>query len=343
MRAPMPPEPGFLPLRLASRAFTRVFMKPGGGPGDDELREAVAGKVVLVTGASYGIGEASARKLGEAGAEVLLVARSRDRLEELGAGIAESGGAAHVHPCDLGDVDAVEALAAAVIEQHGHVDAVVNNAGKSIRRSIELSYDRFHDFQRTIDINYLGPVRLVLGLLPSMRERGAGHVVNVSTLGVRMPPTPRWAAYQASKAAFDVWLRSLAPEMRRDGVTCTSIYLALVHTRMSAPTPSLRNMPGLSPDEAAELVCRAIVERPREIEPWWVGLAGPALDAVRGPWERANALYYRLTADSGASARAAREPTAEEPRDDEEAFEQSGAFGPVPGELGVSSGGEPAP
>ena len=338
----MAADPGFLPLRLASRALTRVFMNPGGGPDEDKLRRNVEGKVVLITGASYGIGEASALKLGEAGATVILVARSRERLEEVAERIAASGGSADVQPCDMTDPASVEALTASLLDRHGFVDVVVNNAGKSIRRSIELSYDRFHDFERTIEVNYLGPVRLLLALLPAMRERGEGHVVNVSTLGVRLPPTPRWAAYISSKAAFDVWLRSLGPEMRRDGVSYTSIYLGLVHTRMSAPTPEFRNMPGMSAEQAADLVCKAIVERPREIEPWWVGLTGPALDAVRGPWERVNALYYRLTADSRASAEAAKAP-ADDARDDEEAWEQSGAVGPVPGELGSPIGGEPAP
>jgi NAD(P)-dependent dehydrogenase (short-subunit alcohol dehydrogenase family) len=270
------------------------------------------------------------------------VARSRERLEEVAEQIADGGGTANVLPCDLTDPASVDSLGAAVLEQHGFVDVVVSNAGKSIRRSIELSYDRFQDFERTIEINYLGPVRLLLALLPEMRRRGEGHIVNVSTLGVRLPPTPRWAAYISSKAAFDVWLRSLGPEMRREGVTYTSIYLGLVHTRMSAPTPEFQNMPGMTPEQAAELVCKAIVDRPREIEPWWVGLTAPALEAIRGPWERANALYYRLTTDSQASARAAQTSPADDARDDEEAFERSGAIGPVPGELGSSTGGEPA-
>ena len=318
-------------------------MNPGGAPGEEPLREAVEGKVVLITGASYGIGEATALRLGNAGARVLLVARSRERLEELTERIAELGGTAHVHTCDLADPDAVERLAADVLDEHGRVDVLVSNAGKSIRRSIELSYERFHDFRRTIDINYLGPVQLVLALLPSMRGRREGHIVNVSTLGVRIPPTPRWAAYLSSKAAFDVWLRCLAPEMRRYGVTYTSVYLALVHTRMSDPTPILRDMPGLSPDQAAGLVCRAIVERPREIEPWWVSLTAPALQVARGPWELANSLVYGLTADSRASAGAAREPAVAESRDDEEAHERHGVISPVPGGLGSSGAGEPAP
>src|SRR5688500_9713360 len=169
-------------------------MDARGGPSDDDLREAVEGRVVLVTGASFGIGEATALKLGEAGATVLLAARSRERLEEVAAAIEAAGGSAHVHPCDVGQVDDVERFVAEVLETHGGVDVIVNNAGKSIRRSIELSYDRFQDFERTIDINYLGPVRLMIGLLPSMREREEGHIVNISTLGIRMPPTPRWAA-----------------------------------------------------------------------------------------------------------------------------------------------------
>jgi NAD(P)-dependent dehydrogenase (short-subunit alcohol dehydrogenase family) len=318
-------------------------MNPGGDPGEQRLREAVDGKVVLITGASYGIGEATALRLGRAGAMVVLVARSRERLEELAGRIAKSGGAAYVHTCDLADPEAVEGLATDVLDEHGRVDVVVSNAGKSIRRSIELSYERFHDFQRTININYLGPVRLVLALLPSMRERGEGHIVNVSTMGVRIPPTPRWAAYLSSKAAFDVWLRCLAPEMRRDGVTCTSVYLALVHTRMSDPTPIFRSMPGLSADQAAGLVCRGIVERPRDIEPWWVSLTAPALQVARGPWELANSLVYRLTTDSRASAEAAHEPHAAESRDDEEAHERRGRVSPVPGSLGRSWPGEPAP
>ena len=138
------------------------------------------------------------------------------------------------------------------LAQEGHVDVIVNNAGKSIRRSVELSYDRFHDFERTIGVNYLGPIRLLLALLPAMRARGAGHIVNVSTIGVLLATGRRAGrAYQASKAAFDVWLRSAAPELRTDGVTATSVYMALVHTRMSAPTPIFRHVPGLSAEQAA--------------------------------------------------------------------------------------------
>ncbi|WP_234391084.1 SDR family NAD(P)-dependent oxidoreductase [Nocardia suismassiliense] len=252
---------------IAERVATRLLY-PTSRPRAKTLREAVDGKIVLVTGASHGIGKASARKLGAAGAIVLLVARSADDLRQVAAEIEADGGTAHVYPADLTDMDAVERLARQFLDEHGHIDVVINNAGKSIRRSISDSYDRFHDFTRTIDINYLGPVRLLLTLLPDMRERKQGHIVNISTWGVLMPPAPQWAAYGASKSAFDVWLRSVAAEVSGDGVTTTSIYMPLVHTRMSAPTDFSR-VPGLTVDEASDLVCHAVTTRPREIAPWW--------------------------------------------------------------------------
>lgn len=301
---------GLLPLRAASQMASRV-LNPGGQPSEKALREAVQGKVVLVTGASYGIGEATARKLGAAGATVLLVARSRDRLEGLAREISQAGGTAIAYPADMSDADQVGALAEAVLERHGHVDVVVNNAGKSIRRSLELSSDRFHDFERTIAVNYLGPVKLVLALLPSMRARGGGHIVNVSTSGVRMPPAPRWSAYVASKSAFDVFIRTVALEAAGDGVTVSSVYMPLVHTRMSAPTPAFRYMPGLSADEAAGLVCKAVVERPREISPWWVGPLEAGTAVTRLPWETAMGIWNRVSGDTASASRKERTPTPE--------------------------------
>lgn len=181
----------------------------------DRLRAAVGGRTVLVTGASYGIGEATARRLAAAGATVLVVARSEERLGELTAAINAGGGRAVAYPTDLTDESAVSALTKQITEEHGPLDVVVSNAGKSLRRSLHHQYDRPHDFQRTIDVNYLGPVRLLLGLLPAMRDNGRGHVVNVSSVGVRVVPGPQWGAYQASKGAFDRWLRSVAPIARR--------------------------------------------------------------------------------------------------------------------------------
>jgi NAD(P)-dependent dehydrogenase (short-subunit alcohol dehydrogenase family) len=293
---------GSLPLRAASQVASRLTA-PGGRPAEKKLRDAVGGKVALVTGASYGIGEATARKLAAAGATVLLVARSGDTLRELEREMLHAGGRAYAHPTDLSDPELVEALVAEVLERHDHVDVLVNNAGKSIRRSIALSYDRFHDFERTIAINYLGPVRLVLAVLPSMRARGHGHIVNVSTAGVRMPPAPRWSAYVASKSAFDVFIRTVALEAAADGISVSSVYMPLVHTRMSAPTPAFRYVPGLSAGEAADLVCRAIVDRPKVISPWWVTAVEAGSAVTRRPWDTAMGLWNRVSGDTASAAR----------------------------------------
>jgi NAD(P)-dependent dehydrogenase (short-subunit alcohol dehydrogenase family) len=276
------------------------------------VRRAVAGKVVLVTGASYGLGEATARKLAAAGARVLLVARTRDRLDALAAEIQQSGGSAHAYAVDLAQPVAVEQLVQQILAAHGGVDIVVSNAGKSLRRSLHLQYDRFHDFTRSMDVNYFGPVRLLLGLLPSMRERGAGHIVNVSTIGVRIIPGPRWGVYQSSKAAFDIWLRSVSPELAADGVSVSTIYMALMYTRMSAPTPIMRRLPGLQPEEAADLVLRAIVEKPRQIAPWWTGPAELFSLIARGPLSAWLGVMHRYSKDS-ASARGGAPPPATHP------------------------------
>jgi NAD(P)-dependent dehydrogenase (short-subunit alcohol dehydrogenase family) len=269
-----------------------------GPPGEERLRDAVGGKVVLVTGSSAGTGRAVATRLGAAGATVLLVARRQERLEAVAEEIEDKGGTAFVHPTDLADVDAAGALGEQLLDQHGRVDVVVNNAGLSIRRSVELSYDRFHDFDRTIRINYLGPVRLLLTLLPSMRERGDGHIVNVSTLGVQFPDAPRYTAYLASKGAFDIWLRGLAPEVRGDGLACTSMYFGLIHTAMSGATSMYRYIPGLSPDQASADIAWAIIQRPTTTGPLWARLGGLWADAARSAMEPALGLYYRASNDS---------------------------------------------
>jgi len=266
----------------------------------DKLRRAVSGKTVLVTGASYGIGEATARKLAAAGAIVLVVARSAERLDDLAASINAGGGRAVAYPTDLTDEAAVSVLTKQVTENHGPLDIVVSNAGKSLRRSLHNQYDRPHDFQRTIDINYLGPIWLLLGLLPAMRENRGGHIVNVSSVAVRVVPGPQWGAYQASKGAFDCWLRSVAPELHTDGVDVTSVYFALVRTRMIEPTPVLRRFPGLYADEAADAIAKAIIERPRTNEPPWVWPAELASVLLAGPADHAARLWHRrFFADSG--------------------------------------------
>jgi NAD(P)-dependent dehydrogenase (short-subunit alcohol dehydrogenase family) len=248
-----------------------------------------------VTGASYGIGEATARRLARAGATVLLVARTADQLEVVAGEIRAEGGAAFVYPANLADPASVEQLVRTVLAEHGGVDVLVSNAGKSIRRSVADSYQRFHDIERTNAVNYLGPAKLVLELLPSMRERGSGHIVNVSTAGVRTPPMARWSAYLASKSAFDVWLRCVAQEIRGDGVTTSTVYMGLVHTRMSEPTPLLNKMPGLTPEQAADQVCTAVAERPHNITPPMVRPADALGNLLRVPTDRLLEQYFRRT------------------------------------------------
>jgi NAD(P)-dependent dehydrogenase (short-subunit alcohol dehydrogenase family) len=187
-----------------------------------------------------------------------------------------------------------------VLERHGAVDVVVNNAGKSIRRSLELSYDRYRDFERTMAVNYHGPVALMLALLPAMREQRDGHVVNISTLGVQNP-SPRYSAYLASKAAFDMWVRCVGPELRGDGVDFTSMYFGLVHTKMSAATTMYRYMPGLTPAKAADDVAWALVRRPITTGPAWGKWLGIASDVARGPFEKLLGAYYRVSADSASA------------------------------------------
>jgi NAD(P)-dependent dehydrogenase (short-subunit alcohol dehydrogenase family) len=220
----------------------------------------------MVTGSSSGIGRATALRLGAAGATVLLVARTAEALEEVRAEIAARGGTAHVHPCDLSDLDAVDRLAAEVLERFGRVDVLVNNAGRSIRRSIDQSYDRSHDFERTMRLNYFAALHLILALLPAMREQRSGHIVNVSTMGTQTK-APRFSAYIASKAALDSFSSCLASEARADGVHVTSVHFPLVHTPMVAPSGVYDNAPGLTADEAADTIAEAITTKPTRLAP----------------------------------------------------------------------------
>lgn len=228
------------------------------------LSRAAGGRLVLITGGSSGIGRATALALGEAGARVVLVARTRETLEEVAAEITQRGGAAHVHPCDLTDLAAIDRLVADVSAQHGPPDVLINNAGRSIRRSVARSYNRFHDYERTMALNYFGAVRLILGLLPAMRERQSGHIINVSTMGLQTN-IPRFSAYLASKAALDAFSRSIASEIIMDQINITTIYMPLVRTPMIAPTKHYDRLPALSPESAAHLICEAIRKRPKRV------------------------------------------------------------------------------
>jgi NAD(P)-dependent dehydrogenase (short-subunit alcohol dehydrogenase family) len=230
---------------------------------DSALRRRLQGRTVVVTGASSGIGKATALKVAQAGGVPLLVARGREALDKAQAEIERLGGVAHVYTCDLSDMAGIDALTKQMVEDHGSIDVVINNAGRSIRRSLRLSYDRFHDFERTMQLNYFGAIRLVMGLTPAMAGRGA-HVVNISSIGVQTHP-PRFSAYVASKAALDAWSRVVSSELLGDGITFTTIRMPLVRTPMIAPTKIYDAFPAISPAQAADLVMAAIKEEPHEI------------------------------------------------------------------------------
>jgi NAD(P)-dependent dehydrogenase (short-subunit alcohol dehydrogenase family) len=232
--------------------------------GRASLEAAVRGRVVMVTGASSGIGKAAAMKIADAGGIVLLVARTAEKLEETKATIEADGGTAYVHSADLSDADDVDRMADEVLAQHGHVDVLINNAGRSIRRSIALSYDRFHDFERTMQLNYFGALKLILKVLPVMRERRSGQIINISSIGVQTN-TPRFSAYVASKAALDAFSRCIASEIIDDGVHVTTIHMPLVRTPMIKPTRMYDRFPTITPDKAAEMIADAIIHRPKRI------------------------------------------------------------------------------
>ena len=231
---------------------------------DRSFEGAVNGKTVIITGASSGIGLAAAKKIAAAGGIPILVARSVDKLEEAKAEIEGDGGTAYVYSCDLSDYDSIDAMVEKIFSEHASIDMLVNNAGRSIRRSVEVSYDRFHDYERTVQLNYLGTIKLIIAVLPHMREKKSGHIVNVSSIGVQTNP-PRFSAYVASKAALDAFTRVVSSETIGDNVTFTTIHMPLVRTPMIAPTKIYDSFPTISPEEAADLVCEAIRSKPKQL------------------------------------------------------------------------------
>ena len=228
------------------------------------FQQKVNGKTIIVTGASSGIGLTVSKYLAQAGAHVLLLARTKDKLDEVKAEIEAEGGKASVFPCDLNDMESIDAVSKEILASVDHIDILINNAGRSIRRAVHESIDRFHDFERTMQLNYFGAVRLVLNLLPHMMQRKDGQIINISSIGVLANAT-RFSAYVASKAALDAFSRCLSAEVHSHKIAITSIYMPLVRTPMIAPTKMYKYVPTLSPEEAADLIATAIVKRPKKI------------------------------------------------------------------------------
>ena len=228
---------------------------------DRSLSGKVRRKVVVVTGGTSGIGRAVAMKVAAAGAKVIVCARGEDELAATKAEIEAAGGTCHTYRVDLADLASCDEFVAKVGAEHGGADILINNAGRSIRRAIASSYDRFHDFERTMQLNYFGSLRLIMGFLPRMAERHRGHIINISSIGV-LTNAPRFSAYVSSKAALDAFSRCAQAEFSDQGINFTTINMPLVKTPMIAPTKMYDSVPTLSPEEAADLVVEAIIERP---------------------------------------------------------------------------------
>ncbi len=231
---------------------------------DRSLSGALKGKVVLITGASAGIGKAAAIKIAEAGAKTIIVARTEEKLLETQKEIEARGGQAFIYTADIADIASCDALVQRVLDEHGGADILINNAGRSIRRAIENSLDRFHDYERTMQLNYFGALRLIMGFIPSMLQKKRGHVINISSIGV-LSNAPRFSAYVSSKAALDAFSRCAVAEFSDSGIEFTTINMPLVRTEMIAPTKIYQHVPTLSPEEAADLIVQAIIYKPERI------------------------------------------------------------------------------
>ncbi|HVZ42287.1 MAG TPA: SDR family oxidoreductase [Ramlibacter sp.] len=245
---------------------------------DRSLKGTVGGKVVLVTGGSSGIGLAAAHRFAEAGATTIICGRDQEKLDEACKEAKAKGYEFVAYPVDLSDMADVDRFVQVLVDKHGGVDFLVNNAGRSIRRAIESSYDRFHDYERTMQLNYFGCLRVTMGLLPSMVAKHKGHVVNISSIGV-LTNAPRFSAYVASKAALDAWTRCAASEFQDQGITFTTINMPLVRTPMIAPTKIYNNVPTLSPEEAAGMIADACIGKPVRIATR-LGVFGQVLHAL---------------------------------------------------------------
>jgi short-subunit dehydrogenase len=273
------------------------------------MTAVLAGRTVLVSGASSGIGRSVALKAAEAGAHVVLVARSADRLRCLEAEIRRRGGRARSYAVDLSSTASTNELLSHLAGAGVVIDVLINNAGRSIRRSIGESSDRLHDYERTMALNYFGSLRLILALLPDMRTRKHGHVINVSSAGAQMS-TPMFSAYVASKAALDAFTRVAASEAQSDGVRFTTVYMPLVRTPMIAPTKAYRDAPALTPEQAADIVLRPLVTRERQLGMGLAKLFNLAHVAAPGTLETVLGWGHRLLAEAEQSPAAIESPRA---------------------------------
>ena len=288
---------------------------------DRSLRGQVEGRVVLITGASSGIGKATAWKLAEAGAHVVTIARDKEQLDEVVAEFAAAGLKLHAYVGDLADMASADAVTQQVLAEHGVVDVLINNAGRSIRRAIENSFERFHDFERTMQLNYFGSLKVTMGVLPRMIAQKRGHIINISSIGV-LTNAPRFSAYVASKSALDAWTRCAASEFADRGINFTTINMPLVKTPMIAPTKIYDQVPTLTPEEAAALICDAVVHKQVRVATR-LGITGQVLHAlVPRVAQIIMNTTFRMFPDSSAAKEKKAGMLPEMPSADQVAFQQ---------------------
>lgn len=258
---------------------------------EQRLADALQGKTILITGATSGIGEQVAYRLGHLPVHLILVARRAEKLHSMKQEIERQAAQVSMYRADLRDADELEQLLSFLQQQPVGLDVVVNNAGHSIRRSIMDSLDRYHDFTRTMAINYFAPVKMLLSVIPQLAQ-SKGQIINISTINTALIPFPQWAAYQASKAAFDTWFRSAAPELNAQGISTTSIYLPLVRTPMISPTAAYRSMPAMSAEHAARIIVKTMYTKRKSYKPWWLLPGQLASVFGRGLWEWASPSWF---------------------------------------------------
>lgn len=276
---------------MEKKKILERFLFPSVKVKQSDLSKAVAGKTVLITGASYGIGECVASGLAREGTTLILVARTEEKLLALAQELGQTGAIIHTFSADLRKEEEINALFEYMrLHSLEKPDILISNAGKSIHRFVYDALDRFHDFKRTMALNYEAPVQLMLKLIPALEER-KGQIINISAINVLLAPAPGWAAYQASKTAFDQWFRCVSPELKARGIACSSLYFPLVRTRMMAPTAAYQEMPAMQPEQAAQIIFRTIIKRSRIYSPWWIFPAQVFSVLFRAPWE------YLITAN----------------------------------------------
>lgn len=273
-------------------SFLENLLFPPAFINEKKLNNKLEGKTVLITGASSGIGEQLAYMLAGINVHLILSARNEEKLLMMKSKIEKNAAVVSIFVADLRNDEEMDNFLEFIQCLPDGLDYIVSNAGKSIRRSINDSLDRYHDFTRTMAINYFAPVKLLLSTIPLL-GKNHGHVINISTVNALLIPIPYWAAYQASKSAFDTWFRSASPELNAMGISTTSIYLPLVRTPMIKPTAAYDRMPAMSPEHVAKIICKSMYSGRRKYKPWWIIFGQLASLFFRGIWESTAPLRIR--------------------------------------------------